>query len=80
MPDSQESKNIGSLTGQEIKLITNEIEQLASALDIPFERRRDAGWILRNAAINNSPSKKLDKLIKLAGYVFNSTEKTPNES
>jgi len=56
------------------------MEKMASTMDIPFGRHRDASWILRNAAINNQPSAKLDKLIKLAGLVEAHSRGKTNES
>jgi hypothetical protein len=58
-----------SLSAQEIKLVINEMEKVAGTLDIPIGRHRDAGWIIRNAPINNPPSTKLEKLLKLAKVV-----------
>jgi hypothetical protein len=56
------------------------MERMASTMDIPFGRHRDANWILRNAAINNQPSLKLDKLIKLAGVIESHLRGKTNES
>ena len=53
---------------------------MASTMDIPFGRHKDASWILRNAAINNEPSTKLDKLIKLAGVIEAHFRGKTNES
>ena len=54
---------------KEIIAIYNELEKIATTMEIPLFRRRDAGWILRNAAIENSNSKNLPKLIKLARII-----------
>ena len=54
---------------KEIIAIYNELEKIATTMEIPPFRRRDAGWILRNAAIENSNSKNLPKLIKLARII-----------
>lgn len=51
---------------KEIIAIYNELEKIATTMDIPPARRRDAGWILRNAAIENPDSKNLQKLMRLA--------------
>lgn len=54
---------------KEIIAIYNELEKIATTMDIPTFRRRDAGWILRNAAIENPDSKNLPKLIRLAKII-----------
>ena len=53
---------------------------MASTMDIPFGRHKDASWILRNAAISNQPSARLDKLIKLAGIIDAHSKGHTNES
>ena len=54
---------------KEIIAIYNELEKIATTMEIPPFRRRDANWILRNAAIENSNSKNLPKLIRLAKII-----------
>lgn len=54
---------------KEIIAIYNELEKIATTMEIPPFRRRDAGWILRNAAIENPNSKNLPKLIRLAKII-----------
>jgi hypothetical protein len=71
---------MSSLSERDLKLAIGEMENIASTMDIPFSRHRDAGWILRNAAINNQPSIKLDKLIKLAGIIDAHSKGSTNES
>lgn len=69
------------LTPQELFLIKSEMERVASTMDIPISRHKDAGWIIRNAQINNPKSKKLENLIKLAKIVKSHEEgNTTNES
>jgi signal recognition particle subunit SEC65 len=45
--------------------ILDELEKLASFLDIPFARRRDYRWIMRNVAINNTDNKNIKKVITI---------------
>jgi len=45
--------------------LLNELENLTSLLDIPFARRTDIHWILRNVAINNTDEKKIKKVISI---------------
>lgn len=71
---------MSSLSDRELKLVISEMEKVASTMDVPFGRHRDAGWILRNAAINNQPSARLDKLIKLAGIIDAHSKGHKNES
>ena len=70
---------MNKISQKEIAAIHNELEKIATAMEIPPFRRRDAGWILRNAAIENSNSKNLPKLLKLAKIIneLPPTEGTP---
>lgn len=43
--------------------------RLAQGMDIPARRVTDAGWIMRNAHINNSGHKDLEILIQIAKSV-----------
>lgn len=43
--------------------------RLAEGMDIPVRRVSDAGWILRNAHINNTGHKDLEVLIQVATAV-----------
>ena len=45
--------------------LLDELEKLTSLLDIPFARRTDIHWILRNVAINNSDEKRVKKVISI---------------
>lgn len=45
--------------------LLDELEKLSSLLDIPFARRRDYRWIMRNVAINNTDDKKMKKVISI---------------
>jgi len=45
--------------------LLDELEKLASFLDIPFARRRDYRWIMRNVEINNTDDKKIKKIISI---------------
>lgn len=47
------------------KQLLDELEKLASFMDIPFARRRDYRWIMRNVAINNTDDKKVKKIITI---------------
>lgn len=48
-----------------IMQLMNELENLTSNMDIPFGRRKDFRWLLRNADINNHNHKNLAKVIKI---------------
>lgn len=43
--------------------------RLAEGMDIPVRRVNDAGWIVRNAHINNAGHKDLEILIEVAKSV-----------
>jgi hypothetical protein len=45
--------------------LLDELEKLTSLLDIPFARRTDIHWILRNIAINNTDEKRVKKVISI---------------
>ena len=45
--------------------LLDELEKLTSLLDIPFARRTDIHWILRNVAINNTDEKRVKKVISI---------------
>jgi hypothetical protein len=45
--------------------LLDELEKLTSLMDIPFARRTDIHWILRNVAINNTDEKKIKKVISI---------------
>ena len=45
--------------------LLDELEKLTSFLDIPFARRTDIHWILRNVAINNTDEKRVKKVISI---------------
>ena len=45
--------------------LLDELEKLSSLLDIPFARRKDYRWIMRNVAINNTDDKKIKKVISI---------------
>jgi hypothetical protein len=47
------------------KQLLNELEKLTSLMDIPFARRTDIHWILRNVAINNTDEKRIKKVISI---------------
>lgn len=60
-------------TKVEIKALTAELENLTTCMDIPFYRRTDAAWLLRNASINNPNHKNLAKVIKIATLLTGET-------
>jgi hypothetical protein len=45
--------------------LLDELEKLASSMDIPFARRKDYRWIMRNVSINNTDDKKIKKIITI---------------
>jgi hypothetical protein len=45
--------------------LLDELEKLASFMDIPFARRKDYRWIMRNVSINNTDDKKIKKIITI---------------
>lgn len=45
--------------------LLNELEKLSSLLDIPFARRKDYRWIMRNVSINNTDDKNIKKIITI---------------
>lgn len=45
--------------------LLDELEKLTSLLDIPFARRADIHWILKNIAINNTDEKRVKKVISI---------------
>ena len=47
------------------KQLLDELEKLASFMDIPFARRKDYRWIMRNVSINNTDDKKIKKVISI---------------
>lgn len=47
------------------KQLLNELDNLTSLLDIPFARRTDTHWILKNVAINNTDEKRIKKVISI---------------
>jgi hypothetical protein len=47
------------------KQLLDELEKLTSLMDIPFARRTDIRWILRNVAINNTDEKRVKKVISI---------------
>jgi len=57
----------------EIKALTAELENLTTNMDIPFYRRTDAAWLIRNASINNADHKNLAKVIKIATLLTRET-------
>jgi len=57
-----------------ITQLINELENLTSNMDIPFARRKDVNWLLRNADINNKNHKNLAKVIKICQLLSNETK------
>jgi len=45
--------------------LLNELENLTRSMNIPFNRQRDANWLLTNACVNNAGHKNLDKIVKI---------------
>ena len=46
-------------------LLLNELDKLASQVQIPLLRSKDYNWILRNIMINNETNEKTQKIIKI---------------
>jgi hypothetical protein len=46
-------------------LLLNELDKLASQIQIPVFRTKDYNWILRNILINNESNEKVEKVIKI---------------
>lgn len=49
--------------------ILDELEKLTSTMNIPFARRRDYRWIIRNVAINNTDDEKIKKVLKICNLL-----------
>ena len=45
--------------------LLDELEKLTSSMDIPFARRKDYRWIMRNVSVNNTDDKKIKKIITI---------------
>ena len=50
-------------------LLLNELDKLASTIDIPIARTKDHNWILRNVLINNENNKTTQKIIQICQFV-----------
>ena len=50
-------------------LVLNELESLTTSMDVPFHRRRDFGWLMRNVQINNSDHANTAKVLKICKYL-----------
>ena len=50
--------------------ILDELERLTSSMNIPFARRRDYRWIIRNVAINNTDDEKIKKVLKICNLLL----------
>lgn len=50
--------------------ILDELEKLTSTMNIPFARRRDYRWIIRNVAINNTDDEKIKKVLKICNLLL----------
>ena len=46
-------------------LLLNELDKLASSVDIPIARTKDYHWILRNLMINNKSNKTTEKILQI---------------
>jgi len=46
-------------------LLLNELDKLASQVQIPIFRTKDYNWILRNILINNENNKTTQKIIQI---------------
>lgn len=46
-------------------LLLNELDKLATQIQIPIFRSKDYNWILRNIMINNESSERIQKVIKI---------------
>ena len=45
--------------------LLNELENLTRQMDVPINRQKDPGWLLRNVGINNPGHKNINKIIKI---------------
>ena len=50
-------------------LLLNELDKLASSIDIPILRTKDYNWISRNLLINNAASKTTDKILQICSLL-----------
>lgn len=50
-------------------LLLNELDKLASSINIPILRTKDYNWIFRNLLINNAASKKTDKILQICSLL-----------
>lgn len=50
--------------------ILDELERLTSSMNIPFARRKDYRWIIRNVAINNTDDEKIKKVLKICNLLL----------
>lgn len=50
--------------------ILDELEKLTSTMNIPFARRRDYRWIIRNGVINNPDDEKMKKVLKICNLLM----------
>jgi hypothetical protein len=46
-------------------LLLNELDKLASQVQIPIFRTKDYNWILRNILINNENNAKVQKILQI---------------
>lgn len=60
---------MSKLSPTDLVAVKSELERLALTMDIPFERRKDAGWILRNVGINNKTHHNLERIVKIAKII-----------
>lgn len=51
------------------ELVLNELEQLTASMDVPFHRRKDFGWLMRNVQINNPDHVNTQKVLKICKYL-----------
>lgn len=50
-------------------LVLNELESLTTSMDVPFHRRRDFSWLMRNVQINNADHVNTAKVLKICKYL-----------
>lgn len=50
-------------------LVLNELESLTTSMDVPFHRRRDFSWLMRNVQINNADHSNTAKVLKICKYL-----------
>ena len=50
-------------------LLLNELDKLASSIDIPALKTKDYNWISKNVLTNNNLSKKTEKILQICSLL-----------